>query len=235
MEGNGVIINRIRDIRILKNLTQAQMADALDINRVTYINIESGRRKLNVDELFAVCNKLGITVSDLTLPSEDVRKNSEEKFKQIYYYILKTHFKDGVQKTKLAKLLYLVDFTNYYETGKSMSGSRYYKLNYGPVAEKFFVLTESLFEKGKICIKIVDVSQMISISDTNEDVDSTALSENEKKLIDKICNFWKDKSTAEIVNFTHSQKPWKERINGEYIPYEAIKDEPVNHIYAPLA
>ncbi len=233
MEKYDTIIAKIRDIRIAKNLTQEQMANTLNINRATYINIELGKRKLNVDELDIICGKLGVSVSELTISPED-NKQSEEKLKQIYYYILKKHFENGVPKTKLAKLLYLVDFTNYYETGVSMSGSKYYRLDYGPVAEKFFTLTDNLFENGKIIIQILDVAQMISISATNEDIDPSALSVNEKKLIDKICDFWKDKCTAEIVNFTHSQKPWKDRIDGEYIPYESIKDEPANHIYAPL-
>lgn len=235
MGDNDTIVNKIRDIRVAKNLTQEQMAKALDINRATYINIESGKRKLNIDELGIICGKLGVSLSDLTLPSEEANKESEEKLKQIYYYILKNHFENGVPKTKLAKLLYLVDFTNYYETGHSMSGARYYKLDYGPVAEKFFVLTDKLFDKGKINIDILDYAQMISISSTNEEVDPRALNDNEKGIIDKICKYWKDKRTSEIVNFTHSQKPWKDRADGEYIPYESIKEEPKNHIYAPLA
>ena len=194
---------------------------------------ESGKRKLNIDELGIICDKLGVSISELTISSED-NKQSEEKLKQIYYYILKNHFKNGVPKTKLAKLLYLVDFTNYYRSNKSVSGSRYYKLPYGPVAENFFALTDFLFEKGKIRIEILDQAQMISISETNEDINSAALNQCEKDLINEICEYWKDKNTAEIVNFTHSQKPWKDHMDGEYIPYESIKDEPANHIYAPL-
>ena len=234
MGDNETIVNKVRNFRVAKNLTQEQMAKALGINRATYINIESGKRKLNVDELGIICDKLDVSISELIISSED-NKQSEEKLKQIYYYILKNHFKNGVPKTKLAKLLYLVDFTNYYRSDKSISGSRYYKLPYGPVAENFFALTDFLFEKGKIRIEILDQAQMISISETNEDVNSAALNQSEKDLINEICEYWKDKNTAEIVNFTHSQKPWKDHMDGEYIPYESIKDEPANHIYAPLA
>ncbi len=234
MGNNGVIVNKIRDMRVAKNLTQAQMAEALNINRATYINIESGKRKLNVDELAIICNRLGVSISELTMPTNTEKEQSEEKLKQIYLYILKKHFSAGVPKTKLAKLLYLIDFTNYYERGCSMSGSRYYRLDYGPVAEKFFVLTDKLFDKGEINIDILDFAQMISISNTNTEMDPSILTDDEKKIIDKICEYWKNKRTSEIVNFTHSQKPWKDRVEGEYIPYESIKEEPKNRIYAPL-
>ncbi len=235
MGDNNTIVARIRDFRTSKNLTQEQMAEALGINRATYINIEAGKRKLNIDELDIICQKLSISVNELTRPTREFTKKSEEKLKQVYYYILRNYFQAGVPKTKLAKLLYLADFTYYYEFHRPISGAKYFRLDYGPVAEKFFVLTDKLFDDGKININILDYAQMISISSANDDVNHLALDDNEKSVIDKICNYWKDKRTSEIVNFTHSQKPWREHLDGEYIPYESILDEPSNHIYAPLA
>lgn len=235
MQNYEKIINNIRDIRIAKNLTQEQMAKSLELNRATYMNIEAKKRKLNLDELGLICKKLGVSITELTAPSKDEIEQSDEKLKQVYYYILSKHFNtSGVPKTKLAKLLYLSDFTNYYETGNSITGSRYFRLDYGPVAEKFFILTDKLFDDGKINIRILDFAQMISISSSNTEFNPSILTDDEKTVIDKICDYWKEKRTSEIVNFTHSQKPWKDRIDGEYIPYESIKDEPSNRIYAPL-
>lgn len=231
-----LIITKIRNARVAKSLTQEQLAKDLGINRATYLNIESGKRKLNIDELITICDKLNISVSDLTKSIDDETiKYNEDKFKQIYYYVLKNYFQDGVPKTKLAKLLYLIDFTNYYEHHRSISGAKYYKLTYGPVAEKYFELTDTLFESGKINIAINGDAQIISISTTNEDVDPGIFDSDEKNIINKICEYWKDKRTSEIVNFTHSQKPWKSRKDGEYVPYDSIMGEQGNHIYAPLS
>lgn len=235
MQNYEKIIDNIRDIRLAKNLTQEQMAKSLELNRATYMNIEAKKRKLNLDELGLICKKLGVSITELTASSKDEIEQSDEKLKQVYYYILFKHFStSGVPKTKLAKLLYLSDFTNYYETGNSITGSRYFRLDYGPVAEKFFILTDKLFDDGKINIRILDFAQMISISSSNTEFNPSILTDGEKAVIDKICDYWKEKRTSEIVNFTHSQKPWKDRIDGEYIPYESIKDEPSNRIYAPL-
>lgn len=43
MGDNETIVNKVRNFRVAKNLTQEQMAKALGINRATYINIESGK------------------------------------------------------------------------------------------------------------------------------------------------------------------------------------------------
>ena len=59
------------------------------------------------------------------------------------------------------------------------------------------------------------------------------LSDKEKSLMDKICAYWNDKRTSEIVNFTHEQKPWKMCRDGEYIPYSTIIQEDPNNVYAP--
>ena len=235
MRESNDIINKIRDVRISKNLTQEQIAAKLGVNRATYINIESGKRKLTIDELISLCHILGISLSSLTITSEEDNQRTWKKLKQIYYYILQKHFKNGVPKTKLAKLIYLSDFTYFFEHHVSMSGSNYIRLNYGPVAEKFFIMTDLLFERGKINIEILDFAQMISISNTADDIEPSALSDTEKRTIDKICNYWKDKRTSEIVNFTHSQRPWKECLDGEYIPYELILEEPENHIFCPAS
>ena len=102
---------------------------------------------------------------------------------------------------------------------------------YNKLADIFFELTDDLYDKGKINIKPLDYALMIN-STTIEQEDGL-LSDEEKGLLDKICNFWKDKRTNEIVNFTHEQKPWKMCRDGEYIPYSLIIQEDPNHVYAP--
>lgn len=235
MEDNDIIIERIRKLREKGKLTQDQLAKALQINRTTYINLESGKKKITLHELEAICKVLGTNLMEIALPRKNLVKESEEKLKQLYYYILQMHFHpEGVPKTKLAKLLYLADFTSFYELGHSLSNAKYYRRNYGPVANSFFVLTDELFETGLINIKPLEYAQLISLSDSNEDMNFDIFTIEEKSIIDKICKYWKDKRTSEIVNFTHSQKAWKERNNGDYIPYESILEEPKNHVYAPI-
>ena len=219
------VMNNVERIRSSHGLTQEQLADVLGVSRVTYISVTKGKRDLTTSELEKLSAYFNVPIAEFF----DQPRNNE-KFKQMYFYILR-YFKDGIPKTKLAKLLYLADFSYFYNYLVSMSGVRYVRREYGPVADIFFELTDDLYDKGKINIKPLDYA--LIINSTSIEQEEGLLSDEEKNLLDRICAFWKDKRTSEIVNFTHEQKPWKMCRDGEYIPYSLIIQEDPNHVYAP--
>lgn len=221
------VVNNVELVRNARGLTQEHVANVIGMSRVTYINVIKGRRDLTTGELERVAAFFDVPIAEFF----DQPRNNE-KFKQMYFYILR-FFKEGVTKTKLAKLLYLIDFSYYYDNLAPMSGVRYVRRDYGPVADIFFELTDDLFDKGKISVEPLDYAFMIKNSSIDHEDD--LLSDGEKSLIDKICSFWKDKRTNEIVNFTHEQKPWKMCRDGEYIPFSLIIQEDPDNVYAPLA
>lgn len=230
---NEKIIEKIHDARLRMGFSQEKIAKEIGVNRATYIAIESGRRPLNLNEISIICKILQIPFAELLVNREETEYNSE-KFKQLYFYILKNGLKgNNVTKTKLAKLFYLIDFTYYYLYGKSITGASYYKNHYGPLAKNFLSITDEFFDKGLINIKVFDLAQLISLSDFNNEINFEIFSDKEKEIVDMVCGYWAEKRTKEIVNFTHSQMPWKERADGEYIPYNSIKEESINNIYAP--
>ena len=219
------VADNVEKIRTSHGLKQGQIADFLGVSRATYINVAKGKRDLTIGELEKLAAYFNIPIVEFF----DQPRNNE-KFIQMYFYILR-FFENGITKTKLAKLLYLADFSFFYEHLTTMSGVRYVRRDYGPVADIFFELTDELFDKGKINIKPLDYALMIH--STIIEQEDSLLSSEEKDLLDKICAFWKDKRTNEIVNFTHEQKPWKMCRDGEYIPYSLIIQENPNHVYAP--
>ena len=221
------VVRNIESIRLARGFTQEQIADVIGVSRVTYINVTKGNRDLTTSELETIAVFFDVPIAEMF----DKPRNNE-KFKQMYFYILR-HFGEGVTKTKLAKLLYLTDFSHFYDNLSPMSGVRYVRRDYGPVADIFFELTEDLYDKGKINIEPLDYALMIKL--TSKDQEYSLLSDEEKDLMDKICSFWKDKRTNEIVNFTHEQKPWKMCRDGEYIPYSLIIQEDPDHVYTPIA
>jgi len=187
--------------------------------------VTKGKRDLTTGELEKLSAFFNVPIAEFF----DQPRNNE-KFKQMYFYILR-YFKDGIPKTKLAKLLYLADFGCFYDNLASMSGVRYIRREHGPVADIFFEVTDDLYDRGKINIKPLDYALMIN--STTIEQDDSLLSDEEKDLLERICAYWKDKRTSEIVNFTHEQKPWKMCRDGEYIPYSLIIQEDPNHVYAP--
>jgi transcriptional regulator with XRE-family HTH domain len=75
---------RIREERLRLHLTQAQLAEDIDISD-TYIGaIERGERSLTLDTLVRLVNRLGVTVDYLLSDSvSDNDSNIMEQFKQI--------------------------------------------------------------------------------------------------------------------------------------------------------
>lgn len=75
---------RIRQERRRLNLTQAQLAEAVDISDTYMGAIERGERSLTLDTLVRLVNRLGVTVDYLLSDSvSDNDSNIMEQFKQI--------------------------------------------------------------------------------------------------------------------------------------------------------
>ena len=55
-------MNRLREIRNERNMTQAQVADALGINRSTYANYECERREVDHLTLVKLADLFGVTI-----------------------------------------------------------------------------------------------------------------------------------------------------------------------------
>lgn len=75
---------RIREERRRLNLTQAQLAEAIDISDTYMGAIERGERSLTLDTLVRLVNRLGVTVDYMLADSvTDNDSNIIEQFKQI--------------------------------------------------------------------------------------------------------------------------------------------------------
>ncbi len=75
---------RIREERLKRNLTQAQLAEEVDISDTYMGAIERGERSLTLDTLVRLVNRLGVTVDYLLVDS--VTNNDENvvnQFRQI--------------------------------------------------------------------------------------------------------------------------------------------------------
>jgi DNA-binding XRE family transcriptional regulator len=226
-------IQKIKELRTQKGLSQEQVAKAIGVSRPTYTAIEGGKQKLDLEEAQKLAKLFSIGVDELlsgNIPNM-------EKYKHMILLFLRMNLsKDGrVPKTKLAKLLYLADFAWFYEHLESMSGMQYRKITYGPVPDTFFRALDELEESGKIVIehKSIEGKDMFLVgeSDSNTNEKIKTLSEEESALMKKIAEKWKHKKTQEIVNFTHNQLPYFLCRDDELIPYELITQEDPDMVY----
>ncbi|NLL01410.1 MAG: DUF4065 domain-containing protein [Mollicutes bacterium] len=212
-------------------MSQQEIADRLGMSRPSYILVEQGKKELSLSEAQKISNIFGISLKDM----ETGIIPDYEKYKEMILSFLRFFSSNGdgkVPKTKLAKLLYLADFSWFYEKMESMSGMQYRRIQYGPVPDLYFRALDELEEEGRINRdnKNSDVI-LISENEGSKRSPLNKLNKQELDLIKKIAEKWKDKKTRDIVNFTHNQLPFKLCAPDEIIPYELIIQEDPKYVY----
>jgi uncharacterized phage-associated protein len=181
--------------------------------------------RIGIDDILGVADGSSVFSDVLT---------ATEKYKQIILNSLKYGAdEDGkITKTKLAKLVYLADFIWYYLKASPMSGMTYRKLPRGPVADVYFRALDELEEDGAIIREPKGKAILFSL--VEKEASTSRLSDEERRLIEKIGRAWSGKSTDDIVNFTHEQLPWQICRDGEVIPYGLITQEEPERVYGTI-
>ncbi len=229
-----MIHKTLQQVRSALGYNQEQMAELLGVSRPTYAEIEKGKGEINISSLERLSEKTGISINSL-LTQEDFRveaanQQALNKYKNMLLYAVHCGAEnDGkITKTKLAKLLYLADFSWFYKKFESMSGLTYRRLPYGPVPDQYFRALDEL-----ISDHLVTMSQGEAhlIKAVEKNPPTHGLSKEEQTLIKEICKKWKGRNTKDIVDFTHAQLPWKLCKDNELIPYELIIQEDPEDVY----
>ena len=216
----------IKEIRLKKGFSQADIAEKIGISRSSYIAIEKGKKDLTLGEFGKLSDILNVSFEEL----ENREFPDYEKYKQMILAFLR---KEGtIPKTKLAKLLYFADFGWFYYHLKSMSGMQYRKIQYGPVSDTYFWLIDEMFDKGEIDIaQTKDGAMLISQTRSGAKIDLSKINKKEGELISNIERKWKGKKTNEIVDFTHKQLPYLYAQDNEVVSYGLFTQENPDEIY----
>ena len=226
----GIMITKyakfIKEARLKKGFSQSDLASKLGISRPSYIAIEQGKRELTMGEFEKLSSILNVSFEEV----ENGESPNYEKYKQMILAFLRIGGK--ITKTKLAKLLYFADFGWFYYHLKSMSGMRYRKIQYGPVADSYFRIIDEMFDKGEINInQTKDGAMLISQTRSGDKINLSGINKEEEKLIKNIERKWKGKKTTEIVDFTHKQFPYLYAEENEIVSYGLFTQENPDEIY----
>lgn len=216
----------IKDLRIKKGLSQAEIAQKIGLSRSSYIGFEQGKTELTLSAVSKLAEFFGVTLQEI----ETGEAPDYEKYRQMILAFLRLSGK--TTKTKLAKLLYFADFGWFYYHLKSMSGMQYRKMSYGPVSDAFFRIIDDMSEHGEININPTnDGAMLVSETRSGTKVNLSSLNKEEKKLIKNIEKKWKNKKTAEIVDFTHKQFPYLYSKDNEIVSYALFTQENPDEIF----
>jgi len=231
--------SNLEKARLARGLTMEQVADVIGLSRQTYALVEAGKRDVTLSQVETLAAILRVSEDELRGAPDGVSTLSDpvssvEKYKQIILNALQSGAdSDGkITKTKLAKLVYLADFTWYYEHLVPMSGMSYRKLPRGPVADVYFRALDELEDDGIISREEKGNAIMFSLVESGS-APANRLSKEEKNLISEISKAWHGHQTQEIVDFTHGQLPWQICREGEVIPYGLITQEEPERIWKP--
>jgi DNA-binding XRE family transcriptional regulator/uncharacterized phage-associated protein len=223
----------IKYLREEHKLSQESVAKKVSMSRASYVAVEKGTKELTLKEAESITKLFGITIDELL---RSIVPN-HKKYTQMIVAFLRTAKTRNItiKKTKLAKLLYLADFSWYYLHKKSMSGVSYRNTEFGPVSDVYFRLLEEMEQGGVINVKQVyrDDYHMYELEETRASAKTPLLllSKQEQSHLSKLWKQWEKSSTAEIVKFTEEQIPHKESLLGQTISYDLILTEASHNIY----
>lgn len=234
----------INSLRINRGITQGFMASELGISRPTYIQIEQGKREINIKEARQIARVFNITLEDLLnfcdmktrviLPEDrlveksslEVRVNRKDldKFKQVILYLLeKVGSKPNVGETVLHKLLYFIDFDYYEKFEENLIGATYIKNHHGPTSVEFASIVENMQKNGELeAVKSkyfkYDQKKYLPL----KKADLGLLSAREIEHIDGVIARLSDKNAGELEKYSHQDIPWMSAREGEPLEYESV-------------
>lgn len=223
---------KIENLRKIKKFNQEEVAKYLGITRQTFSKLEKGSIEPTLWQAVKLAELLWVDIDNFVSDTwtRATQKTDWDKYKQIIQFFIENWTNNWykITKTKLAKLCYLADFAWYYNNLESLTHLEYRRIQQWPVPDAFFSTIEELFNEESISISIDWNSHLIW---NKEKPYTWKLSLEEKSLLMKIANKWKNKNTKEIVDFTHNQLPWSMCYEKEIIPYGLITQDDPENVY----
>lgn len=161
---------------------------------------------------------------------------SEEMLQQVILYFLEHINNVHLGRTKLMKLLYLVDFDHYEAHGVSIMGATYRKLPHGPYPDKIEQFIAKMEKAGLVREVKMERKGYIQhrLITLNGKFDPGKFSGTEIKVLERVAADWADATAAQIEGATHREAPWAATQAGKKIDYEmaeyrhAIGSEPLD-------
>lgn len=130
-----------------------------------------------------------------------------------------------VLKTKLLKEMFYADFLYYKNTGSSITGLEYAKINLGPVPDDYEKIINECTQNQLISYNIefeneYEYHKIKKISKINKEV----FTKEELQIINTVKTFFEQYKTSDIVRFSHEEKAFTETEFYEKISYDYAFD-----------
>ncbi len=233
------IAKKISNLRKESGMSQEELGKKVSLSRVAVSDIENDKRTVSALELSKISEVFQIHIDyffNNEIPTESVRPFRQEnirfepaKLKNTLLYLLeRCGGKANIGETVIYKLLYYIDFNFFEQTGKSITGLTYVKLQYGPVplAQQYLPLIKQMIEEGSLKIiaqNYYGKQQKRYVALMNCDIEQ--FTPKELKAIEKVADGdLSSMSASQIENYVHQDAPWMIPKMKEVIPYEFVME-----------
>jgi hypothetical protein len=149
------------------------------------------------------------------------------KFKELVLYLSQASAGDeGFGMVKLNKLLYRADFEAFRRLGHSITGERYYKQEWGPVAHDLLPVLDELEHAGRLVMFRLPAGPYTRKVPTPRDepdtrADATLFSDEELQVIEDTLQELAVYGGKDVSEWSHRESAgWRVAEIGDEIPYE---------------
>lgn len=152
------------------------------------------------------------------------RPYSRRRFRELLLYVAdKSRDDPKFGATKLNKIMFYADLMAYGLHGKSITGARYMKLDWGPAPQALCPVQDDLIEEGHAHLvegTHFNWPQRRLVPDRKPDL--SIFDEEEIELVDAIVVALQGKNATEASELSHCEVGWKLAGHKEDIPYTSV-------------
>lgn len=147
------------------------------------------------------------------------------KFKELVLYVALRSAEDaGFGRTKLNKVLFFSDFLAYQESGASITGAEYQKLEHGPAPRQMLPILRELLESGdasEVPRRVGTYSQRRLVAMRQPRLD--LFSGQEIAVVDDVVDLLSGKGAVDVSELSHQMSlGWQVVDLNDTIPYGTV-------------
>lgn len=218
------------------NLTQALLAKILGISRKTLISYERNYALPNNQNLKIIQSLLKdetmlekmtsnfitpLTYKEMEIVGNIRVEESVDEYngyqhinKELLIDLILYFTEKGISITRLEKALFYADFLNYKNSGSSLTGLYYRKLQFGPYSEHLIKVADDLFQVGKLSKKLDHL--LVSTEKSN----LSFLNEIQSNFIERIRSYIEKNDAKTVSEDSHRHEGWLKTPDYEKISYD---------------
>lgn len=219
------------NLRKASGLSQDDIARALNMTRPAYKQLETDEREPSITEVNAISELFGVRVENLTgsfysppiLATSNVSPDVDRiKYKNLILYLAsRVGAWPNVGETVLYKLIYFIETLALYKTNTTITGERFYKMQYGPVPASFQAITQEMVndnELDKVQGRYFTYRQTKYLPRA----EASGLTPEEKSIINQVIERLGSDSATYLSDLSHEDAPWLEAKDGDYVDLSLI-------------